>query len=137
QIAFPYVQAPLSPRVHGGQHCEKLNFIVQGIPAPTSKRSMQKRLNTLSPEILKFKLYNYFNKSMAAAEYDLMEEPVWVKQCLLLDKMIAQGKNIAIIHDQDFTGLADQYRQALLETPHYLSDHENIMKKSMGEIIGV
>ena len=80
ELGFHYTQLPLEPRDQGGEPGEGMNLIVRGLPAPDSHRNIPHIMTSLSSDALRFHLYNFFDRSVAAGQYEIESDPDWIRQ---------------------------------------------------------
>lgn len=80
ELGFDYIQLPLEPREDGGQPTDELNLIIRGVPAPNSTRGIEKQMTHVSADSVRFHLYNFFDRSVAAGQYEVEADPDWIKQ---------------------------------------------------------
>lgn len=102
ELAFDYIQLPLEPRADGGEPSDELNLITRGVPAPDGGRGLKTVMSDIPANSVRFHLYNFFDRSVAAGQYEVDADPDWIKQSSAL-----QG-TISVKPKLDFMGLKDK-----------------------------
>lgn len=102
ELAFDYIQLPLEPRADGGEPSDELNLITRGVPAPEGGRGLKTVLSEIPANSVRFHLYNFFDRSVAAGQYEVDADPDWIKQSAALEGTISVKPKL------DFMGLKDK-----------------------------
>ncbi len=102
ELAFDYIQLPLEPRADGGVPSDELNLITRGVPAPEGGRGLKTVMTEIPANSVRFHLYNFFDRSVAAGQYDVEADPDWIKQSSALEGTISVKPKL------DFMGQKDE-----------------------------
>jgi GNAT superfamily N-acetyltransferase len=102
ELSFDYIQLPLEPRADGGEPSDELNLITRGVPAPAGGRGLKTVMTDIPANSVRFHLYNFFDRSVAAGQYEVEADPDWIKQSAALEGTIAVKPKL------DFMGLKDK-----------------------------
>jgi len=132
ELGFDYIQLPLELREGGGQPTDELNLIIRGVPAPDGGRGIEKQMTHVSADAVRFHLYNFFDRSVAAGQYDVEADPDWIKQAGQL-----QGE-LAVKPKLDFMALKDQTWRVVenyIDSPGFKASVFD--EKSLAEVTGI
>lgn len=102
ELSFDYIQLPLEPRADSGEPSDELNLITRGVPAPDGGRGLKTVMTDIPANSVRFHLYNFFDRSVAAGQYEVEADPDWIKQSAALEGTIAVKPKL------DFMGLKDK-----------------------------
>lgn len=134
ELGFDYIQLPLEPREDGGEPCNDLNLITRGVPAPDGGRGMQRVLETLPAAVARFHLYNFFDRSVAAGQYEVEADQDWITMANVL-----QGGNLTVKPKLDFMALQKSSMEAMRKFINGTGkfDNDTFTDVSIGEFTGV
>ena len=108
ELGFDYIQLPLEARSEGGEACYDLNLITRGVPAPDGGRGMSRILETLPAAVARFHLYNFFDRSVAAGQYEVEADQDWAAMASSL-----QGGDLKVKPKLDFMALQKNTMEAM------------------------
>ncbi len=134
ELGFDYIQLPLEPRADGGEACYDLNLITRGVPAPDGGRGMTRVLDTLPAAVARFHLYNFFDRSVAAGQYEVEADQDWIA---MSDNL--QGGDLKVKPKLDFMALQKNTMEAMRNFINAKGkfDGETFSEVSIGEFTGV
>jgi GNAT superfamily N-acetyltransferase len=132
ELDFHYTQLPLEAREAGGEPGEGMNLIVRGLPGPSSSRGLPQILSSVSSDSMRFHLYNFFDRSVAAGQYEVERDPDWARQSAELHGTLHVKPRL------DFMSLD---ARAAAFTEDYIKgakfDAGDFGNKGLGEMMGV
>lgn len=134
ELGFDYIQLPLEPRADGGEACYDLNLITRGVPAPDGGRGMSRILETLPAAVARFHLYNFFDRSVAAGQYDVEADQDWAAMASNL-----QGGDLKVKPKLDFMALQKNTMEAMRNFINGKGkfDNDTFTEVSIGEFTNV
>lgn len=134
ELGFDYIQLPLEPRADGGEACYDLNLITRGVPAPEGGRGMSRILETLPAAVARFHLYNFFDRSVAAGQYDVEADQDWAAMASNL-----QGGDLKVKPKLDFLALQKNSMEAIRNFVNGKGkfDNDTFTDVSVGEFTNV
>lgn len=134
ELGFDYIQLPLEPRADGGEACYDLNLITRGVPAPDGGRGMSRILETLPAAVARFHLYNFFDRSVAAGQYDVEADQDWAAMASNL-----QGGDLKVKPKLDFMALQKNTMEAMRNFINAKGkfDNDTFTDVSIGEFTNV
>lgn len=134
ELDFDYIQLPLEPRADGGEACYDLNLITRGVPAPDGGRGMTRVLDTLPAAVARFHLYNFFDRSVAAGQYEVEADQDWIA---MSDNL--QYGDLKVKPKLDFMALQKNTMEAMRNFINAKGkfDGETFSEVSIGEFTGV
>lgn len=134
ELEIDYIQLPLAARCDGGEACYDLNLITRGVPAPEGGRGMARILDALPAAVARFHLYNFFDRSVAAGQYDVEADQDWITMSGKL-----QGGDLKVKPKLDFLALQKKTMEAIrtFVNGNGKFDGETFSDVSIGEFTGV
>ncbi len=132
EIDFNYIQLPLEPREDGGVASHELNLITRRVHGPDVGPAKVEATTSIDAATLRFHLYNFFDRSVAAGGYEVNADPDWKAQDSQLSGEIAVRPKL------DFNSLKQQtwdLMERYVNSPSFTT--EGFSEVSVGDMLGV
>lgn len=131
---FDFIQLPLSAPEDGGESCKVLSLLVKNNPGAESVRTPLKTISQIDSDHLCFHLWNFFDRSCAAGQYDVRTHADYESQF----RQLRQQRSLPVEDKLDFAALGPQiwnYIERTVNAPHF--DRQAFENQALGSLMGL